>query len=165
MISNRPPNRVEPAGEPKDYRTFSIAAPRSTHSRIARCEEVDCHDHLNGWVTVLEVAKPERAQLAFWIRNKSGRQFHESKVAYVVNDAGETVEQPLADGWRAFYFAAGQQCFTEHTVPLDRPELYIAKNGDWRGTVGSIHRYDRSDQFADDLYTHTEHIREVRSRG
>jgi hypothetical protein len=110
------PFRVEPNMPAQAYDTYGIVMPKTTHTRVATCEEVECAAHINGWLTKLDVGTEQGVQRAKYIIDHSGRHW--------------TAEQ--AGGLVTFTFPAGQQCFAEHRVPLDRPPLYTVKRGDWR---------------------------------
>jgi hypothetical protein len=89
---------------------YSINAPNATHTRSAHCSEVDCPYQAHGWTSVVDERTDRGANAAWFIRNTSRRHFREHTDA-----AGQTV----------FVFPAGQQCFKEHRVPLDRPAIYV----------------------------------------
>lgn len=110
--------RLAPAMAAADYKTYSIKAPVSTHFRVGTCEEAGCLNYLNGWKSVIQETNDLGKQQAHYIRKQSGRKFTESK-------------SPL--GLTVFEFEAGQTCFQEHQVRVDRPELYIVRDGDFRG--------------------------------
>lgn len=73
-----------------------------SHWREASCAEVDCPHYLGGWRTVVG----SNSAQAGYIRHNSNRAFTETKTD---------------DGVSAFVFSAGQRCFREHKMPLDRP--------------------------------------------
>ena len=93
------------------HQIYRASAPPSTHFRAATCKEVDCHEYLAGWKTVL----PSDHEYLGWIRHESGLRFTESQEA----------------GLTTFLFAAGQACFRRsgHTISLDRPHIFTVNNG------------------------------------
>ena len=137
-----------PVAGPAAYQTWST----QFHWRSASCAEVDCEHHLNGWTTVLAETTPEGRRAADYIRHgHSGRRFTEGRT-----EAGFT----------QFDFPPGQTCFKvdDHRIQGQRPPLYVVQGGDWRARTTTAHVYDRGDQFADDLHTHTDKIATARSR-
>ena len=68
------------------------------------------------------------------------------------------VRNPL--GLTEFTFEAGQTCFVEHRVPLEREPLYVVRDGDWRGnprgTAPRIHT--RPDDWVDDFAEHQQRL-------
>lgn len=109
-------NRVEPLMDAGAYKTYAVVAPVSTHFRRGTCAETNCPHYLNGWRTRIENLTPDLLHTA----THSGRRY--------------TVQQ-VAEGESYLVFPAGQPCFAaaEHRVRLDRPPLYIVRDGDHRG--------------------------------
>lgn len=148
-MAGRPLNRLPIQGEAQDYQTFQIKAPLSTHWRKATCAEFECKNMQNGWRTTLD-ATNEAA--IYYIRKTSGRSFREYR-----NEAGQFV----------FEFTPGQTCFGEHRVRLERDELFIVKDGDYRGnprrTAPRVHQRpaDWVDQFAE----HQDKLKTLHERG
>lgn len=139
---------------PGEMKTYQILAPQNTHFRSATCEEVQCWGYLKGWQTVVD----ERTELgmgqAYYIRKQSGRSFKEFK-----DENGLTV----------FRFKKGQNCFGsgDHRIRIDRPEIYVVKDGDWRGnprgTDPFFHRHP--DDFVDDFANHQDKLKTRLERG
>lgn len=130
MVSGRLPNGgmgtfVEPRMSVNAYRSFEVHAPLSTHFRDASCAEVECQNHLSGWVSRFDVTTTEGRE---WSRaiGQSGRKFTWEKHGNVVT----------------FRFPPGQTCFqAPHKVRIPRPELYVIRDGDWRGNpTGKVRR-------------------------
>lgn len=136
-----------PVAGPAAYQTWSTRF----YWRQATCAETGCEHHIKGWTTVLNEATHEGRVAADYIRYTAGRVFTEGRT-----EAGFT----------QFDFPAGQTCFDarNHQIRAERPPLYVAQAGDWRGTAGQPRIYDRGDQFADDLHTHTTNIQTARDR-
>lgn len=105
----------EPQASPYAYQTFQVKAPIKTHWRSATCAEVDCEKYREGWAVQLEGLDPEDLHAM----RTSGRAFKQYDVA-----AGET--------W--WVFEPGQACFAAatHIVRLEREELFVRRDGDWR---------------------------------
>jgi len=108
-------NRVDPVGPASAYKSYAILAPLPSHWRRANCAEVACPDFERGWRTLVPLADTDSQDAA---RN-SGRAFVETR------DERHAV----------FTFRAGQPCFRAgaHRVRLDRDELFVIRDGDWRG--------------------------------
>jgi hypothetical protein len=145
--------RIPPAMAPGEYKTYQILTPRGTHYRPGSCAEAECAAHLNGWRTVVD----ERTELGqaqgHYVRRESGRRFLE--------ETGE-------DGLTVFTFEAGQRCFAEaHQVPLGRPELYVVRDGDWRGNPRGTEPYRHAgpDNWVDDFATHQDRLSRIIERG
>ncbi len=112
--------------------TFQIAAPRSTHTTPAACAEVDCAAWRGGFNVVCDHTATGRA----WARRirtlcrPAGARLSPVVAARVHGRYTLTVD---GSGAETFTFAAGTPCFTEHRRTLDRPELYVVRDGDIRG--------------------------------
>lgn len=138
---------------PQAYRNYAIRAPRETHSRPATCQEVDCLAFTNGWTLRKEDLSPELYHAA----TNSRRHYQE-----IVITEGHTVLQ----------FSAGQPCFAEHRVSLERPAFYYAGPGTplthltpRTFTTRRATKFDRADQWVDDMQTNLDRIRTIRERG
>jgi hypothetical protein len=141
-------NRSRPVGPAQAYQTFQILVP-DANWRPASCEEVGCGFFLNGWRLRVEVLPPQMLYTA----KTAGRRF---------------VEHRVADGETWLVFEAGQSCFktTEHRVRLDMPELYVVRDGDWRGNpTGSVRRHKRAADWVDQFGEHQQNVAELLERG
>lgn len=103
---------------PGFFLTHSINRPKKTHWRSATCAEVGCSRQAHGFTATIDERTDLGMGQAYYIRAQSGRRFSEAR---------------QADGTTLFTFVAGQNCFSQHELPLDRPELYVVRGGDWRG--------------------------------
>jgi hypothetical protein len=129
---------IQPARSAAAYKTFEVRQPVDTHFRKATCADVDCPNYLNGWRVRVEGLTPEALHTA----KTCGRKFVELSAA-----AGET--------W--LMFEAGQPCFrtTEHRVLLDRPQIFIARGGDFRGNPRGDRRvHANADDWVDEFANH-----------
>lgn len=142
------PFRLEPRLPVQAYKTYQVARPAGTHDRRATCTEVDCAARLRGWLTEVDVSTPLGGRQANYIRLQSGRRFTHTQ-------AGDLV---------SFTFPAGQDCFAEHRVGLDRPALFIVKGGDWRQQTAPSVRM-RAEDWVDDFATHQQQIADHRRHG
>lgn len=109
-------------------KTFKILQPLATHYREARCEEVECRNNRDGWVTLLDEANPAHAGL-FASLQASGRQYERMRS----EEAAERTGMTFPPGLTAFVFRPGQQCFERHNVGLGRDPMFIHDAG--RGPV------------------------------
>jgi hypothetical protein len=105
---------MRPSLPDRAYDTYGIVMPKTTHTRRARCEEVACDAHVHGWKTLLDTSIPQQRELArLVVKNEGNRRWTAEQAGHLVT----------------FTFPAGQQCFAEHRVPLDRPPVFTLKNG------------------------------------
>ncbi len=166
------PFRVDPLLPVGAYKTYAVAAPLATHFRPATCAEAGCRAHANGWLSAFDETADLGQGQAHYVRCDSGRRFVEHKgrnFRHVVDEAGrpagvEFYDQP---GMTVFEFEAGQRCFGRHQVPLDRPEIYTVRRGDWRGdpTGAGPYRHAGVDDWLDDFGTHQQCIADTIERG
>ena len=139
-------NRLQPQMPPQFYKSYEISSPVATHFRRGTCDEAGCLAHRNGWVTRVDTTTDLGARQAHYIRKQSGRRFVESRTEALTE----------------FTFEAGQECFAEHKVPLDRPELYVVRGGDWRGNPrGEVRRHSRPDSWVNDFGEHQDRIARI----
>lgn len=146
----RPVFRVQPTGQPTDYKTYSISAPKATHWRPATCEEVGCEPYAKGWTTRL----PRTSPLVDLITSGStGRRYRETTGL-------DTAE-------REFMFEPGQPCFevSKHRVRLDRQERYLVRPGDWRATTGQPYVHTRAADWVEDFAEHQDKVARQVERG
>lgn len=145
-------NRLPPRLSPHLYKSFELIAPPSTHTRPARCEEVECEAHANGWRTAVDVTTPLGVRQANYIYQKSARHF--------TYEPGE--------GAVTFTFPAGQQCFAQHRVRLEREPLYVVRNGWAREPSEPLRDYrthHRGEFWVDEFQESTGQIADARERG
>jgi len=148
------PSRPDPVADPRFYQTYQILAPVQTHTRPATCREVDCEHWRNGWVTRIDTGTDLGARQANYIRMQSGRRF--STTHSIVSDSSLVT----------FTFPPGQECFTQHRVPLDRPATFLRLGGDWRGNpTGERLRHANAEDWRDDMGEHLQKIHEEHEKG
>jgi hypothetical protein len=140
---------LEPLLPAHAKKTYSIKAPRSTHFRKAGCAEVECEGLLHGWVCLIDETTELGQAQAHYIRKLSGRRFREE----------------TENGLTAFTFEPGQTCFTEHEVPLGKPELYIVRDGDLTRNLKNVRLHSRAEDWADDFATHQQKIADAIQEG
>lgn len=132
-------------------KTYSIRAPIQTHTRPGTCEEADCARYRDGWITRLDLTRPDGQYHAETIRNLTGYQ-------YTV-----TVRE---DGLTDYTFSAGQNCFEQHRVPLERPAFFIVRGGDHRGNPrGTNLHHGNAEDWVDDFANHQSSIADAIGRG
>lgn len=140
MITDREINRVTPALPAELMQTHQVAMPLTTHWRRATCEEVGCLNHRHGWTLASTGLDDEDMALL----KQSGRRWYEEP-----SDAGPVL-----------VFEAGQPCLaaSEHRIQMDRPPLFIARDGDFRGNPRQTEPtvFSGADPFADHLHSHLE---------
>lgn len=146
------PNRITPNMSVEAYKTYRIASPLATHWRDATCAEADCQHHLNGWQSTIDESTQLGQRQAHYIRRESRRGF---------------TEERLPTGLTRFTFAAGQTCFAgPHQVPVGRPELYLVRDGDWRGNPTGRQRTHSSPQdWIDDFGEHQDRLADQMKKG
>ena len=135
-------NRIQPAGPVHAYKTYQLASPISTHYRDGTCDEAGCLPQRNGWRTTVDESTDLGMRQAYYIRKQSGRRYSEART-----EAGLT----------AFTFEPGQRCFAAHKVPLERPELYVVRDGDWRH-LGKPRQHSGPDAWVNDFAEHQDRI-------
>lgn len=140
----RPVNRITPVLPVKSMQTYKISKPVATHTRPATCVEIDCSDYVNGWDTILPVGHGMVPALR--------------RAATAAADLGDGVKRRCVvlreDATTVtFRFDAGQPCFktSTHRTSLERPELYLVRDGDWRGSTGLIRRHQRPEHWVEDM--------------
>lgn len=156
------PFRIQPQLPPAAYKTFQISSPISTHRKPATCAEAQCSHYLGGWATVVDEGTELGQAQAYYIRHDSGRKF---------------AEEPGGIGLTRFVFEAGQTCFLppppgqppthRHTVSLERPQIFVVREGDWRGNPRGIEPriHTRAADWVDEFANHQQKLADARERG
>ena len=144
--------RITPKVGAQYYQTFQVTSPVSTHTRRGSCEEVECAQYARGWKMRLDLTSELGQKQAYYIKHSSGRSYK------VVSQENGLVE---------LEFAANQDCFQEHRVPLDRPEIYRVRGGDFRGnplrTVTRVHK--KPEYWVEEFAEHQDRISRVIEKG
>lgn len=125
--------------------------PAETHWRVATCEEVNCQAFAQGWITRVPWGSPQADLIT---SGHTGRSYQ------------ETTGVNTAD--REFMFAAGQACFaaTKHRLPLDKPGLFVVRDGDWRGNpTGRRRVHANAVDWRDDMGEHLGRLQDQRDKG
>jgi hypothetical protein len=158
-------NRAQPAGPLAAYETYQVAAPLSTHYRPATCQEVDCGHYRDGWRTVVDERTDLGARQAAYVR-AACRPVDVALAAHLGHGGVRRYVETSEDGRTVFTFPPGQPCFTEHRVSLERPQLYVVRDGDWRGNpTGRVRRHTRPEHWVEDCAEAVDRIHTARQRG
>jgi hypothetical protein len=135
-------NRIEPQGRVQDYKTYQILSPIPTHWVPASCADIDCPQYLKGWRVRVEGLPPEMVHTA----RTTGRKFTELNISETEN-------------W--LVFEAGQPCFraSQHKKLLDKQEIFVARDGDFRGNpTGNVRKHTRPEFWLEDFAEHQEQL-------
>jgi hypothetical protein len=139
--------RFEPNMPVGAYQTYSIKAPSDATVRTA-CESVGCPAWRHGWESAIDESTELGQRQAAYIRQQAGRTFREMRT-----EAGLTV----------FRFEPGQRCFAEHGT---RPELYLVRDGDWRGNpTGRQRQHTRAVDWVEDFGEHQLRLVDQQKKG
>lgn len=140
---------------------YQISSPLDTHFRVGTCAEDHCLSHLHGWRTVVDENTSLGAEQAVYIRSDRTRRHVET--SELVETPPGPHGDPLTTGVvrTVFTFEAGQRCFRQHRVPIDKPELYLVTNN--RGDVLTHH--SGPDAWVDDFCTNQDQLAELINRG
>lgn len=151
----------DPGGPPAAYRTWSITVPRD-RTVVAACEQVGCEAWLHGWRSTFDErvwcgvqggmrscgsTPPCGRHAADYVRRQSGRTF---------------TERAGPEGLTEFLFDSRQRCFAEHRT---RPEIYVARGGDWRAVTSEPRRYAGPADWVDDFGDHQQRLHDAHERG
>lgn len=111
-----------------------------------------CHWHQKGFEISTDTSTDIGIARAQYLTRHAGRRFTR------IDIPGSTVV--------VFQFPAGQQCFTEHYLPLEREAFYSTRIGDDRipGTPGNRRLWTRDD-WLDNFANHQNMVAERRKAG
>lgn len=147
---SRQPFRIEPNAGPEFFRTFQIVSPIATHWRPATCKEVGCRKWEGGFRSSIDVSTDIGQRQAAYIETQSGRHFLRTQTGSIM----------------VYDFHPGQPCFTEHRVPLERPPLYVIRDGDHRGNPrGTTPQTRTPDEWVDQFGAHQQRIADAHEKG
>jgi len=144
--------RPDPLMDPQSYKTYSVKTPPRTHFRPASCEEYQCSEFVNGFMTTLDLTTDIGREFADIIRKDTTRSKEEIRTSlYEVR----------------FVFPPGTHCWLwkQHKVPVDRPPILVVRRGDWRGSLGLIRRHTRIEYWAEDFAGHQDKLATTFNRG
>jgi hypothetical protein len=134
--------------DPRNYQTYSIHAPLSTHWRSISCAELGCANYLNGWTVRVEHLTPAQLHTC----RTSGRRY---------------TELAVREGENYLVYEAGQPCFeaSAHVVRVERPELYVIRDGDTRANPTGRRAVVDGATWNDDFGEHQERIADLMKEG
>jgi hypothetical protein len=144
-------NRIAPKMDVGAYQTYGVARPRR---RVATCREANCPRRERGWRMTIDLNTPLGQDRARYIKNYAGRAYIK-----LPRDPGAPA------GVVVLEFAAGQECFDEHTVPVEEETIYVLRDGDWRGNPTGRHRTLSPIAWRDDMGENQEKLAELARRG
>lgn len=143
----RPLNRPDVHLPVTSMQTYSIKSPTSTHARPAHCREVACKEYYAGWsISLIAGSDDDR-----FFRRACMGQVDGYRRPFTTTRDGVFV---------TFAFEAGIPCrfVMKHVVALDRPEIYVVRGGDWRGSTGLIRRHTRARDWVEDFALHQDAV-------
>ena len=146
----RPVNRITPKMPAQNMQTYKLSAPITTHRRKATCEEAGCLKNAHGWRMHIDQSTQLGRDQADYIKNHSGR-------AYTATKIGDTLFELV--------FKAGQQCFAEHTVSLEREPIYLVKKGDHRMPQGAVRRHVKAEHWIEDMSENQDKLKTIIEKG
>ena len=132
-----------PAFPVDKMQTYGIKSPISTHTRPGTCEEYGCRDFQKGFTTIVPAGSDKEDLIRQVARGHSP------------DGIKRVPESQLRDGdMLHFKYPAGTPCWKtlNHRVSLDRPEFYVVRGGDWRGTTDLIRRHDKPEHWVEDFH-------------
>lgn len=139
--------RLPPQLAAEQMKTYAVVRQRNVHDRPAACAEVECSGFRNGWRTIVPAGSVQDQ----YIRARSGRSF---------------TTQPQPGSLVAFTFAPGQNCFSEHRLPVERMPLFVVKGGDWRGNPRQVRPIAKTaEAWVEDFAGHQQNIHDLREKG
>ena len=145
-------SRITPRMGAEHYQTFSIDAPKETHTKVVSCEDAECRAYANGWKMTLDLTTDLGKRQGYYIKHHSGRSY---KVT------GQH------DGLVELEFAASQPCFQEHRQRIARPEIFAVKGGDFRGnplrTPKRVHK--KPEFWVEEFAEHQDKINQAIKKG
>lgn len=137
----RPVNRIQPVLPVQSMKTYAVLSTKQP--KPESCADAKCELYNSGWITVVDVATDLGRRQADYIRGQSGRTFTE--------DVDGTMVQ--------FLFGRGQSCFAGHVKSDDTPDVYLVRDGDWRGNPRRQQRiHDTPEHWLEDFAGHQERL-------
>lgn len=140
----RPVQRFKPTLPVEKMQTYKISRPPATHTRPATCAEVDCPDFVKGYTVRL----PRGDDRIVLLRRAADGWVDGFKREMCEVTGIDSAEQE-------FLFNPGSPCLkaTTHRCTLDRPEIYVVREGDWRNarTARLIRRHQRPEHWVEDM--------------
>lgn len=140
-----------PNMEPQHYKTYRVLAPVSTHWVPAKCEDVDCLPHREGFSITVDENLPLGQGQAHYIRHDKTRMHKETR---------------LETGLTKFDFPAGTTCFAQHKKQI-RPDQFVVDGGDWRGNPMNTPRriHTKAEYWVEDFAENQDRLKTMIERG
>lgn len=143
-------NTFMPAGGDHLYRTWQVRAPFASHWRVVSCAEVECEPHRYGWACTVITGSDDETDL---LRAAAGATDGHRR---------RYTRQREPAGFVRYVFPAGQACLraSTHRVSLERPYLWVVRDGDWRGNRRgtSPYRHANGNDWVDHFATHLDRL-------
>lgn len=157
-------NRPQPQLPVTATKTYSILAPADTHHRVASCQEVDCEAQAQGFILCVDEASDLGRRQAHYIRKLSGRPYSEMSGAEAATQHPDWGE--IAPTLTVFAFPPGAECFKDHHVLIDRPEILVVRDGDHRGNpTGRSRVHTRGPDWVEDFAEHQDRLARRHEQG
>jgi len=150
-------HRLTPGLPAEQMKTYVALTPQATHFRPATCEEAGCPHHANGWKTVVDEATPLGSQQAAYIRSEC---LDDARINRPDWGGRRRYRETREGDLTVFTFEAGQECFVQHRVPLEREAVFLVRGGDWRGNPRGTptRRHARPEDWVEDFATHQQRL-------
>ncbi len=143
----RPVQRLQPRTPVQAMQTYRISRPAATHTRPATCEEVECPDFVGGYTVRL----PRGDDRIALLREAAAGRVDGLKrsITYEYRERAEQV------------FVVSGPCLkaTTQRAPIDRPEIYRVRGGDWRANLGLIRKHSRPEHWVEDMQENLDAVR------
>lgn len=146
--------RIDPVGQPQDYKTYGMSMPLATHWQPATCEDVQCDAYVHGWVTTVDLTT-----------DLGQRQYD-----YLTHDKTRScTRQNVTQTLVKFVYKPGNRCFrsADHRLPVGRPARFYVAGGDHRGNpLGTPVRVHKNGaDWAEDFAEHQDMIASAIEKG
>ena len=146
----------DPPSAPRPPGPSPTPAPLAPRCRTGPGEEGGCGNSARGGVAPGDESTQLGQRQAYFIRHDRTRGHTETR---------------LATGLTRFAFGPGQWCFInrptgEGHLVRTRPDIFIARDGDFRGNPTGIRRvHANAADWADDFANHEDRLATLRNRG
>lgn len=157
--------RIPPALDVGAYKTYSITSP---HDRtvVSSCEQVGCAAWQRGWQSTIDESTDCAGATGFvcaWLK-AGATPCGTCQARYIRYGSRRTFrEQRTGTGLTVFMFEPGQRCFENHQT---RPELYVVRDGDWRGNpTGRKRVHANAADWTEDFGEHQQRVADQVERG
>lgn len=143
-------NLIPPNMPTQSYRTYSIVAPVATHFRPGTCEEADCENYKLGFKVVVDP------------NTELGKQ----QMHYLDADRSRScIREMQPTGLIEYIYGPGQTCFAQHKVRIDRPEIFVVRDGHFQNPTGGSRTHTKPEYWVEDFAEHQDKLATVIERG